>query len=88
MARTTAWESRMRQAAEKLSRACADLADRMSGDETAIKEVKELAAAMTELAAMRAALQKQPPAGDPVPQTQTSPAIRVVFSPDAEKWRE
>ena len=74
----------MRQAVEKLTRACDHLADRMSGDETAVKEVKELAAAMKELAAMRAALQKQSSAS----QAQAPPAIRIAFSPDAEKWRE
>ena len=84
MARTTAWESHMRQAVEKLTRACDHLADRMSGDETAVKEVKELAAAMKELAAMRAALQKQASAS----QAQAPPTIRVAFSPEAEQWRE
>ena len=54
------------------------------GDETAVKEVKELAAAMKELAAMRAALQKQSSAS----QAQAPPIICVAFSPDAEQWRE
>ena len=34
MARTTAWETHMRRAAEQLSRACAETAAHMSGDET------------------------------------------------------
>lgn len=56
MARTTAWETHMRRAAEQLSRACAETAAHMSGDETAVREIKELAGAIKELSALNASL--------------------------------
>ena len=38
----------MRRAAEQLSRACAETAAHMSGDEIAVREIKELAGAIKE----------------------------------------
>ena len=37
MARTTAWETHMRRAAEQLSRACAETAAHMSGEDSAVQ---------------------------------------------------
>lgn len=87
MARTKAWETHIRQAAEKLSRACAELAERLSGDEAAAREIKELAAAMKELVNMCTAMQKQPPAKRAEEKQKPAPAYRIAFDPDAEKWK-
>ena len=80
MARTTAWETHMRRAAEQLSRACAETAAHMSGDETAVREIRELAGAMKDLTALHAALEGKKSA----PQN----TIQVSFDRDGEMWRE
>ena len=80
MARTTAWETHMRRAAEQLSRACAETAAHMSGDETAVREIKELAGAIKELSALNASLKGK----ESAPQN----TIQVSFDRDGELWRE
>lgn len=83
MARTTAWESHMRRAAEQLSRACEEAAARMSGGETAVKEIKELSAAMKELTALYAARKKAN-----TPQVEKRSTIRVRFDRSGKTWRQ
>ena len=77
MARTTAWETHMRRAAEQLSRACAA---HMSGDETAVREIKELAGAIKELSALNASLKSAAPPADS--------AVQVAFDPSGDTWRQ
>lgn len=83
MARTSAWEGHMRRAAEQLSRACAETAARMTGGETAVKEIKELSAAMKELTAMHAARKKTD-----TPPEKTGGTIRVCFDRGGKTWRK
>ena len=45
----SAWERYMKRAAAQLSRACAETATNMSGGETAVREIRELAGAMKEI---------------------------------------
>ena len=78
MARTTAWETHMRRAAEQLSRACAETASHMSGDETAVREIKELAGAIKELSALNASLKSAAPMADST--------VRVAFDPSGDTW--
>ena len=80
MARTTAWETHMRRAAKQLSRACAETAAHMSGDETAVREIKELAGAIKELSALNASLKSAAPPADS--------AVRVAFDPSGDTWRQ
>ena len=80
MARTRAWETHMRRAAEQLSRACAETAAHMSGDETAVREIKELAGAIKELSALNASLKGKAPPRDS--------AVQVMFDQSSDTWRE
>ena len=73
MARTTAWETHMRRAAEQLSRACAETAAHMSGDEIAVREIKELSA-------LNASLKSAAPPADS--------AVQVAFDPSGDTWRQ
>lgn len=88
MARTTAWETHMRQAAEKLARACLDLVERMNGDDTAAKEIKEMAAAMKELAAMRTTMHKPPGVQKAKEEPESVSVCRVAFDTAAEEWKK
>ena len=74
MARTTAWETHMRRAAEQLSRACAETAAHMSGDEIAV------AGAIKELSALNASLKSAAPPADS--------AVQVAFDPSGDTWRQ
>ena len=80
MARTTAWETHMRRAAEQRSRACAETAAHMSGDEAAVREIKELAGAIKELSALNASLKSAAPPADS--------AVQVAFDPSGDTWRQ
>ena len=80
MARTTAWETHMRRAVEQLSRACAETAAHMSGDEIAVREIKELAGAIKELSALNASLKSAAPPADS--------AVQVAFDPSGDTWRQ
>ena len=80
MARTTAWETHMRRAAEQLSRASAETAAHMSGDEIAVREIKELAGAIKELSALNASLKSAAPPADS--------AVQVAFDPSGDTWRQ
>ena len=74
MARTTAWETHMRRAAEQLSRACAETAAH------AVREIKELAGAIKELSALNASLKSAAPPADS--------AVQVAFDPSGDTWRQ
>ena len=76
----SAWERYMKRAAAQLSRACAETATNMSGGETAVREIRELAGAMKELTALHAALEGK----ESAPQN----TIQVSFDRDGELWRE
>lgn len=79
MTRPTEWERYMRRASAQLSRACAEKAASMSGDETAVKDIKELAGAMKELTALRTALE---------PQEDTAQgSIQITFDREGESWK-
>ena len=80
MGRTSAWETYMRRAAAQLSRACAETAAGMSGGQTGIREIRELAGAMKDLTALHAALEGKTDA----PQN----TIQVSFDRDGELWRD
>ena len=83
MARTSVWETHMRRAAEQLSRACAETASCMTGGETAVKEIKDLAAAMKELTAMHTARKKS---GAP-PAEKTGGVLHVRFEEREKPWQ-
>lgn len=79
MGKYTAWERYMKRASAQLSRACAEKASAMSGEETAVKDIKELAGAMKELTALRTALE---------PQEDTAQgSIQITFDRDGESWK-
>lgn len=63
----------MRRAAEQLSRACAETAAHMSGDEIAVREIKELSA-------LNASLKSAAPPADS--------AVQVAFDPSGDTWRQ
>lgn len=79
MAKRTAWETHMKRAAAELSRACADAAAGMESGTTGIKEIRELAGAMKDLAALHAALEKPSAAPDG--------GVQVSFDHDSTLWR-
>ena len=70
----------MRRAAEQLSHACAEPAAHMSGDEIAVREIKELAGAIKELSALNASLKSAAPPADS--------AVQVAFDPSGDTWRQ
>ena len=80
MGRTSAWETYMRRAAAQLSRACAETAAGMSGGQTGIREIRELAGAMKDLTALHTALEGTP---DPV-----QSELQVCFDRAADTWSE
>ena len=80
MARTTAWETYMRQAAAQLGRACAETANNMASNEASIREIRELAGAMKDLTALHAALNGDPAA----PQSH----VQVTFGKEQKDWAE
>ena len=80
MARTTAWETYMRQAAAQLGRACAETANNMVSNEASIREIRELAGAMKELTALHTALH-----GKTAPQSRH---IQVTFDKEQKDWAE
>ena len=65
---------------EQLSRACAETAAHMSGDEIAVREIKELAGAIKELSALNASLKSAAPPADS--------AVQVAFDPSGDTWRQ
>lgn len=76
----SAWERYMKRAAAQLSRACAETATNMSGGETAVREIRELAGAMKDLTALHAALEGK--------ESASQNTIQVSFDRDGELWRE
>ena len=76
----SAWERYMKRAAAQLSRACAETATNMSGGETAVREIRELAGAMKELTALHAALD-----GNPAAPRST---VQVAFDEERRDWTE
>ena len=52
----------------------------MSGDETAVREIKELAGAIKELSALNASLKSAAPPADS--------AVQVAFDPSGDTWRQ
>ena len=79
MARTTAWETYMRQAAAQLGRACAETASNMASNEASIREIRELAGAMKDLTALHAAL-----GSGTAPQSH----VQVTFGKEQKDWAE
>ena len=63
-----------------ISRACAETAAHMSGDEIAVREIKELAGAIKELSALNASLKSAAPPADS--------AVQVAFDPSGDTWRQ
>ena len=80
MGRSTAWSTYMRRAAAQLSRACAETAAGMSGGQTGIREIRELAGAMKDLTALHAALE-----GSSAP---VQSDIQIRFDRAADTWNE
>lgn len=80
MARYAAWERYMKRASAQLSRACAEKASAMSGGETAVKDIRELAGAMKELTALRTALEP--------PESAVQEDIRITIDRQGESWQE
>lgn len=67
----------MLAAAEQLSCACTEAASGLTAGEASAREIKELAAAMKELAALRTVLESGAPAD-------THDTVQVLFDPGAE----
>ena len=67
-------------AAEQLYQAAVTLVERMEcGEEVSAKEIKEAAAALKELVAMKNALEEKQASKE-------QPAVKVVFEGEAEEW--
>lgn len=79
MAKFTEWERHMKRASAQLSRACAEKAASMSGGETAVKDIRDLAGAMKELTALRTALEP--------PEDTAQSSIQVTFDREGESWK-
>lgn len=79
MARYAAWERYMKRASAQLSRACAEKASAMSGEETAVKDIRDLAGAMKELTALRTALEPQ--------EDTAQSSIQITFDREGEGWK-
>lgn len=78
MARTL--RSCLMAAAEQLYQAAVTLVERMEcGEEVSAKEIKEAAAALKELVAMKNALEEKQASKE-------QPAVKVVFEGEAEEW--
>lgn len=80
MGRSSAWETYMRRAAAQLSRACAETAAGMSGGQTGIRDIRELAGAMKDLTALHAALEDAP--------APVQSEIQICFDRSADTWSE
>ena len=80
MAKTTAWDTYMKRAAAQLSRARAETAEEMSGGQTGVREIRELAGAMKELTALRVALSSPEKC---LPRD----AVQVSFDEEDGGWR-
>ena len=78
MARTL--KSCLMAAAEQLYQVAVTLVERMErGEEVSAKEIKEAAAALKELVAMKNALDEKQAARE-------QPVVKVVFEGEAEEW--
>lgn len=80
MGKYTAWERYMKRASAQLSRACAEKAASMSGEETAVKDIRELAGAMKDLTALHTVLMP--------PEDTAQESIQITFDREGESWRE